>query len=61
MQAGALCAFTSGAGPSILALCADRGNASRVASALTRAAADLGVAGESTRLNLTDRGAHVVS
>jgi homoserine kinase len=61
MQAGALCAFTSGAGPSILGLCADGRAAAWVAAALSRAAAELSLGGESLRLNLTDRGAHVVN
>jgi homoserine kinase len=61
MQTGALGAFTSGAGPSVLALCGDASTASQVAAALDSAAGKLGVEGASLRLQLTQRGAHVVS
>ena len=60
MQSGALGAFTSGAGPSVLALCADDPRADTVAAAMTAAAARLGVGGEALRLPLSDRGAYVV-
>jgi homoserine kinase len=60
MQAGALGAFISGAGPSVLALCADGAGADAVAVALDSTARQLQVPGTSLRLALTDRGAHVV-
>jgi homoserine kinase len=60
MQAGALGAFISGAGPTVLALCANS-EVQSVASAFEAAARDLGVAGSSLVLGLTEQGAHVVS
>jgi homoserine kinase len=60
MQTGALGAFISGAGPSILALCADEAGADAVEAAFAATAEILNVPGISLRLALTDRGAHVV-
>lgn len=56
MQGGALAVFTSGAGPSVLALVADEGQATAVADAF----AGLGLDGSTLRLPLSERGAHVV-
>jgi homoserine kinase len=61
MQAGALGAFTSGAGPSVLALCADEAHAETVAAAFTDTARRLEVNGRSLRMSLTERGAHIVA
>jgi homoserine kinase len=60
MHAGALGAFTSGAGPSILALCAEADDVERVAEAFERTAASLRVSGHTVHLQTTIRGAHVV-
>jgi homoserine kinase len=60
MQAGALGAFISGAGPSVLALCADDDQAAAVATAFESTAQRLEVTGVSLCLSLSDRGAHVV-
>jgi homoserine kinase len=61
MEAGALGAFMSGAGPTVLALCsALDGSAGAVESAFQSAAAKLCVPGSVLRLGLVDRGAHVV-
>lgn len=60
MQAGALGAFTSGAGPTVLALCADEPQAQQVGDALAATALRLGEPGQSLQLALIDRGAHVV-
>ncbi len=60
LEAGALGAFTSGAGPSVLALCEDTRRATAVAGALTLAAAGERVAGTPMVLPITQRGAHVV-
>jgi homoserine kinase len=60
MQAGALGAFISGAGPSVLALCGDEIGADTVAAAFEITAHQLSVPGASLRLAFTDRGAHVV-
>jgi homoserine kinase len=60
MQTGALGAFMSGAGPSVLALCADDVSADAVSAALDTTAHQLNVPGAALRLALTDRGAHVV-
>jgi homoserine kinase len=60
MQAGALGAFISGAGPSVLALCAGEASAEAVAAAFDTSAEQLEVTGTSLRLDLTDHGAHVV-
>ncbi|MDQ3808815.1 MAG: homoserine kinase, partial [Chloroflexota bacterium] len=56
MHAGALGAYTSGAGPSVLALVANDAGAEAVASAFDA----LGLSGSSLRLSLSERGAHVV-
>jgi homoserine kinase len=60
MRAGALGAFTSGAGPSILALCGDEARATSVAAAFDATAERLRVPGMSLNLALSDAGAHVV-
>lgn len=59
-RAGALASCTSGAGPSVLALCADPAAAERVAEGMRVAAREEGVDGEPLRLALSDRGAHLV-
>jgi homoserine kinase len=56
MHAGALAVFTSGAGPSVLALGSDDAQATAVADAF----AALGLDGSTLRLALSERGAHVV-
>jgi homoserine kinase len=58
--AGALATCTSGAGPSVLALCPDVGCAEGVAEAMLAAARDQDVQGEPLVLGLTERGAHVL-
>jgi homoserine kinase len=60
MQAGALGAYVSGAGPTLLALCGDGEQAASVAGAFAETARRLEVAGSTLRLSLTERGAHVV-
>jgi len=60
VQAGAHGAFTSGAGPSVLALCAS-GQVEAVAAAFDSTARQLGLAGASMHLSTTDTGAHVVA
>jgi homoserine kinase len=59
-EAGALASCTSGAGPSVLALCADAQVAVRVAEAMAASGREELVDGESLRLPLTQRGAHFV-
>ena len=59
-RAGALATCTSGAGPSILALCGDAAGAERVAEALADVGRREGVAGAPLRLALSERGAHLV-
>jgi homoserine kinase len=59
MSAGALGAFVSGAGPTILALCTDLEIAS-VSAALERCARRTDVPGKTLVLGLTSQGAHVV-
>jgi homoserine kinase len=59
MQAGALGAFTSGAGPSVLALCDTALTADRVRCAFESTAHEQGVAGSTLNLDLTRRGAYV--
>jgi len=59
-EAGALGAFTSGAGPSVLALCANGQPADAVAAAFESTARHLGLEGVTMRLRLSDAGAHVV-
>jgi homoserine kinase len=61
LQAGALGAFTSGAGPSVLALCADSQHVDAVTTAFDSTAQRLGLAGVSMCLSLSDTGAHVVA
>ena len=61
LHAGALGAFTSGAGPSVLALCADAQQVDAVAAAFDACAQQLGLAGVTMRLSLSDTGAHVVA
>jgi homoserine kinase len=62
MGAGALGAFVSGAGPTVLALCRDsRAQLGAVVEAFRKTAADLNVQGETLCLALTERGAHVVA
>lgn len=61
MQAGALGAFMSGAGPTVLALCASEACVDAVARAFGAAARQEEVEGKVLRLNLTERGAHVVA
>jgi homoserine kinase len=61
MQAGALGAFTSGAGPSVLALCADELQADAVGAAFQATAQRLGEPGQTLHTSLIDRGAHVVA
>jgi homoserine kinase len=60
MQSGGLGAFMSGAGPSVLALCADEARAESVAAAYESTARQLRVPGVALRVALVDRGAHVV-
>jgi homoserine kinase len=61
MHAGALGAYVSGAGPTILALCGDGEQAASVAQAFEETAQQRGVAGSTLRLALSQRGAHVVA
>jgi homoserine kinase len=61
MQSGALGAYVSGAGPTILALCGDADQAAAVALAFTQTAEKRGIPGSTLRLALSDRGAHVVA
>ncbi len=60
LDAGALGAFVSGAGPSVLALCGDRRQAESVARAMQQTAEGASVEGAAMVLPITDRGAHVV-
>ncbi len=59
-QAGALGVFTSGAGPSVLALCPDVERVDAVAAAFDATALELGLGGVTMRLSMSDAGAHVV-
>jgi homoserine kinase len=61
MQAGALGAFTSGAGPSMLALCADEDQANSVGAAFEATALRLGEPGQTLHMSLIDQGAYVVA
>jgi homoserine kinase len=61
LQAGALGTFVSGAGPTVMALCADEASAASAARAFETTATELCVPGEVMHLALTDRGAHVVA
>ncbi|MBV9582723.1 MAG: homoserine kinase [Chloroflexi bacterium] len=60
MHAGALGAFVSGAGPTVMALCASDACVSSVAQAFGATAQSEGVPGKILRLGLSTRGAHVV-
>jgi len=60
LEAGALGTFISGAGPTVLALCANATQIATVTQAFDATADQLGVAGTTLPLALTDRGAHVV-
>jgi homoserine kinase len=61
MRAGALGAFVSGAGPTVLALCMSGDEAvGRIQAAFESAARDEHVPGAVLRLGLSERGAHVV-
>jgi homoserine kinase len=60
MRAGALGAFVSGAGPTILALCADAAQVASVTDAFDTATRDLRVDGSTRAFALTEQGAHVV-
>ena len=60
MQSGALGAFVSGAGPSILALCSTPAEGDAVAAALEAAAQASGINGAVLRLAISEQGAHVV-
>jgi homoserine kinase len=61
LQAGALGAFTSGAGPSVVALCGDEQHADAVDVAFRATAQRLGEPGQTMQMLLIDRGAHVVA
>jgi homoserine kinase len=61
MHAGALGAFASGAGPSVLALCASAPRAEVVSSALASTAHGLSLEGTTLQLALSDLGAHVAN
>ncbi len=61
MQAGALGAFTSGAGPSVLALCTGETQARSVGAALEATARRLGEPGQTMRMSLIERGAYVLA
>jgi homoserine kinase len=61
MHAGALGSFISGAGPTVLALCASDPAVHAVSDALAATARQEGVAGSVLRLGLSDRGAYVVA
>jgi homoserine kinase len=60
LAAGALGAYSSGAGPSVLALCADDAGAAAVCQALARAAARAAAPGCTLTAAISPRGAHVV-
>lgn len=61
MQAGALAAFVSGAGPTLLALCSSDAQTAAVGEAFAVAARELEVPGSVMSFGLSDRGAHVVA
>jgi len=61
MHAGALGTFISGAGPTVLALCADAAQVAGVARAFEATAQAMDVAGTTLPLGLTEQGAHVVA
>jgi homoserine kinase len=60
LEAGALGAFTSGAGPSVLALCADDQQADAVGAGFDATARRLDLEGVTMRLTLSDAGAYIV-
>lgn len=60
MHAGALGAYISGAGPTVLALCGDAEQVAAVSSALDAKAADLAVPGSTLSLAVSQAGAHVL-
>jgi homoserine kinase len=60
MQAGALGAYISGAGPTVLALCQSHDQIASVSRTFAAVAADLQVPGSTLVLALTQSGAHVV-
>ena len=61
MRAGALGAFISGAGPTVLALCVSRDEpVGRIEEAFESTARDENVPGTVLHLALSERGAHVV-
>lgn len=60
MDAGALAACTSGAGPAVLTLVVEGTSDAAVLAALVKAAFDENVRGTTMRLKLSERGAHVV-
>jgi homoserine kinase len=61
MHAGALGTFISGAGPTVMALCASDSSEAAVMDSLTSTARQQRVSGRVLRLGLTDQGAHVVA
>ncbi len=61
LEAGALGAFTSGAGPSVLALCSGETQARSVGAALEATARRLGEPGQTMEMSLIDRGAYVLA
>ena len=61
IEAGAVGAYTSGAGPTVLALCTTDAQLRAVAAGFERTAGEAGVPGSILRLALTRRGAHVVA
>ena len=61
VEAGALGAFTSGAGPSVLALCADEPQANAIGAAFAETAQRLGEPGQTLQMSLINEGAHVVA
>jgi homoserine kinase len=61
MRAGALGAYISGAGPTVMALCSSAAQLDSVAAAFSDVARDLSVAGSVLRLALSDKGAHIVA
>ncbi len=60
LAGGALGAYSSGAGPSVLALCADADAAARVCQALERCASEASTPGSALTIALSATGAHVV-
>lgn len=60
IAAGAYCAYSSGAGPSVLALCASSDRAAEVCAAFDRRAAATDTPGSGLTLALSEQGAYVV-